>query len=68
MADPQQPSQLASLLCTARGKLISALVVIALLLSIVELGITIRTSYFSMLIVEAQSKAATATVKSPYSD
>ena len=65
MPDPQQPSQLAGLLGTARGKFIGALVVIVLLLSIVELGITIRTSYFNMLTAQAQSEAATAKVIDP---
>lgn len=55
-----QNNMIAQLLGSVRGKLISALIVIALILDIVAEGITIVTGYYNMKIAGVQLEAKTA--------
>ncbi len=57
---PQTKASFAAFLGTARGKLITTLTVIALLLGIAAEGVSLVTGYYNMIVARQNAAAATA--------
>ncbi|MGO9170797.1 MAG: hypothetical protein ACLP7P_02360 [Rhodomicrobium sp.] len=62
---PQSKAAFAVFLSTARGRIITALTIVALLLGIAAEGVSLVTGYYNMVIARQKSEAATARGATP---
>ena len=60
------PAERAAFFSTMQGKLISALVIIALILGIAAEGVSLVTGYYNMQKAGAKSRASTAKFHNPF--